>query len=1460
MLMAIIFLYLALSSNLFYVGLIDCKQMGLHKVIYVSKARGQANSDSCGSESMPCKSLQVGVDKLAWGGRLFVDGEHTAVDPYKCESSAEKLVSTKSIFIQSYTTTAHISCIKGFFVTADGPNADKNVTITGVQLSNTLLFLKDISAVIRDCIFTASAPAITVNILNGASSSYSLDIQNAVFTENLGCIQVGVKKGRTCNSIIMNLRDTIFQNNTTPVKSGMDASGLISVNCSFAREMLFFSSWKNVKILKNRNNKEIRKNDRDFKNKELSGNGTSNVFVVDGCDGNLTFSEVASMNNQNSLRFLEAKSDSISISIQNSSYHEHHINEPGGVMRVKKNSCTKGDVIVSITDSIFHNNSGSLGGILQVDGKKEQSVKLNMNNVTLLQCYGSVNGCAVSVGTVKRIFALFDGLEVEECHDPSQLCMKQRCKRFPAFCLQASETAKITIKNSRFTRNKDQALLIQHTSGGQYNENILDVQISNSSFIKNSFSAGTKPTVELCVSLPDEMQKSILNISKSLFLRNTGVTIMTHKLVEVYVRNSTCEATMGVCLFIQCSTKIMMNSTLYIENCRFNENKYNVHFKNAKPSFIEISIKNTTFHKNHYQTYGIVIQVGRSGMKNTLESGRLLMDHVYFTSNYVSRAHGNILGVVSTPSKRNFTIVVRNSVFKNNRHIFRQNNTAFINLFYFYIPPALPDIEDINMKASPSPNESCPKYHYRSTIIFDNVTFLNNTAVTSTLFVNSGIVSFHNCLFEENFSSQPEIGGHVYVEKGATTARFYHTRFIQTKKNPRRLKSLVPLSPLLFVGAQGPLIMKNTSFKFDLYTPVTVPMFDLLRGHDVDMDNETTFVCPVGSYLKLFNATFVLRPDLNEANCKLTIIQLRFSCQRCPFNKYTLMSGSYRGKQKKNDVKCLDCPFGAQCTTSNIQSRPNFWGYKTQENPPQLKFEKCPEGYCEQPERSYNLSTYNKCAGHRGGTMCGACKTGYTENMFNHKCCPVHKCRDYWFWVVAAVHSVIIAIFVLCQPSLILFLTKKALWFREKKHTIPNTRVDHMEKTSNHDGHAYFKIIFYFYQVAELLMLESYSEIVPKLSLLSSITSFFNFEVVVSNSSFGCPFPGLTAVTKELFRCSQVFAVMVIVVLLYFLHWLFSLIWKSPSPHFAHYLAAIVEVLILGYERLGHTSFKLLNCVPLDMLGKIEWRLVIDGNITCWVHWWQYVIIAYNIVFVLPFLLVLFVGTSKLKRHQISALQFVAACFVPLPFLMYWLLRRCLRCDKDVLEDPNHLDQERQNDLLEVLQGPFRPPDNQSKGALYWESILIGRRLVLLCLFSFIAMLLPRLLCMTLLCMLILIHNVIVMPYKDRKANIFAIVLLSIHVVMATINLGESVLITAGVTFQSPLQTQIDGFKILEIVLLSALPCAFALLVVAVVLSQTVRLLLIVSRYCLKDSDITSRHASYQPLLNSSEETRTHSY
>ena len=98
-------------------------------------------------------------------------------------------------------------------------------------------------------------------------------------------------------------------------------------------------------------------------------------------------------------------------------------------------------------------------------------------------------------------------------------------------------------------------------------------------------------------------------------------------------------------------------------------------------------------------------------------------------------------------------------------------------------------------------------------------------------------------------------------------------------------------------------------------------------------------------------------------------------------------------------LKCKPCPIEATCK-GNIQSLPNYWGYKDQFNV--VSMIRCPTGYCCQGDEA--CKGIDSCNNHRTGRLCGMCQTNWTESLFS----PGRLLIDY------CAAGLILVLYILC--------------------------------------------------------------------------------------------------------------------------------------------------------------------------------------------------------------------------------------------------------------------------------------------------------------------------------------------------------------------------------------------------------------------------------------------------------------
>ena len=349
-------------------------------------------------------------------------------------------------------------------------------------------------------------------------------------------------------------------------------------------------------------------------------------------------------------------------------------------------------------------------------------------------------------------------------------------------------------------------------------------------------------------------------------------------------------------------------------------------------------------------------------------------------------------------------------------------------------------------------------------------------------------------------------------------------------------------------------------------------------------------------------------------------------------------------------------------------------------------------------------------------------------------------------------------------------------------------------------------------------MIKSPEETLHMLPFIPSVIAIFNFQVKTLYGNIDCPFPGLNVVTKELFLCLKFFAILLAIGVIYAIHRTASKWSNGSPPRLTLYLAVALETLLLGYETLADTTLKLMHCVPIGM----NWRLFIDGNIQCW-QWWQYILIAFIMIFVIPLILVLFWGSLMLAKNKVSAKEFLMACVFPLPCLLLWLVRRCRKSEG--VDVPVIWDLGDAEDIKEVLHEAFREPSGNDSGTLYWESILTGRRFVLLVIHTFVTDSVKRFLALDIACVMILVHHLSLRPFRDHKANTFETISLVGLVSICTFSLAEATYLSEGIEPIGPNENLFHVLEWIELCALSLVPFAVGIFILSAVISQVFRLI-----------------------------------
>ena len=924
--------------------------------------------------------------------------------------------------------------------------------------------------------------------------------------------------------------------------------------------------------------------------------------------------------------------------------------------------------------------------------------------------------------------------------------------------------------------------------------------------------------------------KGHLTLSNTTFLNNeNGLFVFGG--FDVQLTTVTINSTYGYGFSAGAPPKLFPNVTslnVYLEQCILWNNRMGVKIATSY-CFSDIGcatgsqtlvVKNSLFlggHETKDDGYAIRFWVkGNTFFRPSFIKAKLQLENVTFEEiNYCALSVGfqaKVKGMIS----------VKNCNFMNNSQFVHKMDGRYRAIVEVELddedPPNCP-----KQKRNKSNKFERPAIT-RVPVIFENCIFQNNVGVSAVLDFLNGNVTFKNCIFKDNRGLT--IGGHVYMEPGYGSVNVVNSTFLQTSLNAfsdGTQWSISSIGCFLHSESAGPITITNSSFTADVLTKYN-PMLAATRTNLITVDATSTFRCPSGKRIKLNKITkteadFQFTKD-NEM-CLMKVTYVKLFCEECPDEFYSLQRGLTTGLDINNRTMCLKCPYGASCVGGNITAKENFWGLNMSTNPPSLQFFPCPLEYCSSPEYS-NYSTYNACFGKRSGVLCGKCSDGYSEALYSTSCRKKEKCNDHWFWPTTAIYVVLFAVYFVFKPPIFSALCKQTLWFKKNRTGHDYVQTVPQESDKEHDP-GYLKIIFYFYQVAELVMIKSPEKTLHMVPFIPSVIAIFNFQVKAVDGSVGCPFPGLTVVTKELFLCLKFLATLLFVGFIFIIHRAASSSRYISSPRITVYLAVALEILLLGYERLADTTLKLMHCVPIGM----DWHLFVDGNIQCW-QWWQYLLIVFMMVFIIPLIAVLFWGSLSLANGKMSAKEFLTACVFPLPCLLVWVVWRCKKTeDNDVPNIGNPNDSE---EIKKVLHDPFRAPSCDDHGTLYWESVLTGRRLILLTIHAFATDPIVKFLCLDCACVLILVHHLSMRPFRDRKANIFESLSLVSLFAICTFSLAEATYFSEGIEPTGSNESLFHTLQWIEIGVLGLVPVVVGIVVVFTLLSQVVRLLY----YCVK--------------------------
>ena len=729
-------------------------------------------------------------------------------------------------------------------------------------------------------------------------------------------------------------------------------------------------------------------------------------------------------------------------------------------------------------------------------------------------------------------------------------------------------------------------------------------------------------------------------------------------------------------------------------------------------------------------------------------------------------------------------------------------------------------------------------------LTINNTEFRGNSGVSESALTILGVkvINILNSNFTDNFGSTD--GSHLRLQMRSSELTIYKTNFYQTKKSQVFQASREqPYNGFLTVSSLGNIKIRESSFVLDAFIADGVILIFVKGASDIVMNDSVTIQTPFSTKLHLHNFTYwELASYFNQAITSFSLVT-----EPCPVGTYSINRDSSEGFNITNIVQCLPCPAGGNCTSS-LSARQNFWGYPMGDK---VHFKLCPQGYCcptANQSCAYNNRTYlhSGCQGNRTGILCGNCRKDFSETLFTTNCLPNKDCTHLWYFIIIFICTSLFAMFLIRKPPVFKIVMKNLIWFLPRHRKKNHKGYDSLEsdaKSNSGSSSGLLKIVFYFYQIAGVLTASYYGvSAVLKNNILLPVISLLDFKISVNNDWNICPFPGITPLAKTLSQISAVAATFLSIPVFYLLHiGLNKLRKRTPVlPPCGPYLGATLEIVLLGYSAAIGTATKLRDCVQIQHVS----RWFYDAEITC-PQWWQEVSLAAIVVFLVPFIFTLYFASLQLYQRQISAKIFLLACVFPLPYLLLAFIvyvnkvisksragqeMKCRTSSADREESNETSSATVEHSVLGVLTAPFRKPRNGRSGKIHWESFLIGRRFLLIMMGSVLKHALLRSVCLTVLCLFFLLHHMFQMPFVHFRDNLAETVSLATLVVIAVLNVGVTSFYSVGVEssgVESQLSQYVRGFLLTEALLLGLVPLLFAVFVSLSLVSQLVRLVII---------------------------------
>ena len=1321
------------------------------------------------------------------GDIINIDGTGTSRDPYPCQN--EKGLDLAGLVLRSYNSRAFISCRTNGFRFFCGM-ASRGVILEEITFVNTSIHLFECSLNVVACSFkNSSVPTLTLKYYE-----YSL-MRNVQLN---GCtFQNNSASGVTIygnSSVDLNVLNSTFVSNK--IRSEGDAILNMSIQNLQANQSSIKANFTDLRVLQN----------------ICSGKACFRVFAgINGTDLVLVMERVLFENNVAEVNILDVHGFSNGYTdFKSSQFRKNR----GRAVQIHDGI----SVELKIERALFSENKG--GAVEVSNFTKEASVWLLSSNFSLNKV--EFGGACI----FEDIPSLL--MDVEDCqfvrNEGRYLAGAMTIGLIDA---RINSSSSISIKCSHFINN---TLINNHVRDGGGGALALFVSyMGNLSLINNTFAYNQglqkKYTIDIAGAIYARVHElhGDVEIRNSEFLCNYGARA---SILALYVENS----------------QLSLQPRVTLQNLTFVNNGYNFNDSEGFGIIIAESMgfKIMSSCKIHGNFGGIFYQCESDKLRcrgNVLVEDTMISGNIDFTLAVVTKSfHLKNVSFVNNSCIRPCKDSVLRVLSKVKDSSFHLDQSTFLNNF------GEPGVVHIDLS-----------FHDKT--IADGQVIINNTEFRGNFGRSEGVlkllkvntITIQNCKFINNFGG---IGSsHANVQRCLGILTIRNTSFNQSHNSQVFVsagglsKHVAPYLGFLTVTNSENVLMyvRNSSFALD---PFSADSIALIVVEDVRLgllDSSVRIETPINTKLKLRNITGIYDTIIGHKLVTISTISTIFTTERCPEGTYSIHRGTRRRLSDKH-VNCYPCPVGGNCSLP-LAAQPNFWGYP--ENEDIVSFQLCPEGYCCLHNKCFydnNSYLHSGCQGNRTGILCGQCKQNFTEGLFTTECVRAKDCTHSWYLVVFFALTSLFALYLVRKPPVFEEVGKQLTWFIPRRKEGNNQVICSLDSTARKSvspNYGFLKIIFYFYQVAGVLTVSSYGvKNILRNKIVLPVTNLFNLKLYANTNWRICPWPILTPLSKTMFHLVTVMTILFSIPIIYLLHsGLNKLRKRRPTlPPAGPYFGAVLEIVLLGYSAVTGTTVRLLHCVSIQ--EKSRWYY--DAQHFCWHQWWQQAAIVVIALNLFPFILTLYFTSLQLYRGKISGKIFLLASILPFPYLLFVLYHHVKnkitrRPDYQAIPSTASSGHDEEHDsnsstsikhsLLEVLCGPFtKPQDDQSDGRIYWESILIGRRFLIIVIGWWqLDHALMRSVCLTILCLFYLWHHISREPFAHPWVNFTETVSLVALVVIGVLNVG---LASAGSDVSGINQRYFRILLMSEAVLLSVIPFVSVTFLILCLLSQIVRVVI----------------------------------